>query len=193
MDEFKRDLKSKRVKGNILWRKVTEEMEREGFNLGIDPAKKFQDKWLNLIKKCNEWVDNTRNTGAPPMEKSVWHDPIEEIVGDKHSVNSVTVFDTTKKIDFELATKKFAWTSTITVSEEANEKSATPERMLLPGIFGAGKNRQMEEEKWKEETRAYRENIIKILEEEGSKREAPSSKFFGFMDRLVTVEENEEK
>ena len=47
--------------------------------------------------------------------------------------------------------------------------------MLLPGIFGAGKNRQMEEEKWKEETRAYKENIIKILEEDGSKREAPSS------------------
>ncbi|KAK2710538.1 hypothetical protein QYM36_011913 [Artemia franciscana] len=60
-------------------------------------------------------------TGAPPMEKSVWHDAREEIVGDKHSVNPVTVVNTTKKFDFELAKKQFAQTSTITVSDEENE------------------------------------------------------------------------
>ena len=137
-------------------------------------------------------MDNTRKTGAPPMEKSVWHDAIEEIVGDKHSVNPVTVVDTTKTFDFEYA-KKFVRTRTISISDDESEESSTPKRKLLPGKFGAGKNRQMEEEKWREETRAYRENIVKILEEDGSKREAASSKFLGFMDSLVTVEENKEK
>ncbi|XP_065576384.1 uncharacterized protein LOC136037591 [Artemia franciscana] len=60
------------------------------------------------------------------MEKSVWHDAREEIVGDKHSMNPVTVVNTTKKFEFELAKKQFARTSTITVSDEENEEPATP-------------------------------------------------------------------
>ena len=47
-------------------------MVGQGYNLGNSPAENCKNKWKNLKKQIKLYNDNTRRTGAAPMEKPVF-------------------------------------------------------------------------------------------------------------------------
>lgn len=86
----------KKTHKNQLWQTIANELNRQGFFVGegMEAREKVHLKFTNLQSSYIKFCDLRRQTGQGKLKPPKYFDELHLILGDKHKVNPVLIFDT---------------------------------------------------------------------------------------------------
>lgn len=102
--KYNREFTDKKTNKNAIWQKIADEMNAKHFFVGegVEGREKCRQKFSNLESSYKKYVDKKNSTGEGKVDKPPFFEVLDGLLGKKHKISPVLIYDTLKEINPEV-------------------------------------------------------------------------------------------